>query len=418
MIFRYHTLCPGCSAKIILRLSIGIDSYQPFYYVCERCGAANKGSLEIDYSILPYGTKITLDGQNHPMETDFENPDQIITIGLDLPCILTGADSPESQFPFLHQSTLMGSTDKLIQFQNRISSFRSIVNSDWPKLKRLLTYYTNRDWIQFDREWENIFEDTSPLPKNDFERHDRLHRALEMLFISLLPELDYLILKKELNYLISGLPEDKLLKLKKFSIDLTKDKELLYFQRSLFERLAFMVENFSAISSGFPALFYNANGKKDLKNLRIMRDDFEILKAHYLSSYEICHKVIKIIIGIQNIHFRGDPDLFDGGKPTSLTKFDRIPNALKINYINQNIYPEFHSRWTISLNKKLRNAIGHNSIYHDLKSGMLIFDDGDPIPYSKFVSDVLNLLPLLLYCIQVIKMMYILQYFKNQAKSS
>ena len=31
MIFRYKTLCPGCNAKTILRLSMGIDDFQPFF---------------------------------------------------------------------------------------------------------------------------------------------------------------------------------------------------------------------------------------------------------------------------------------------------------------------------------------------------------------------------------------------------
>lgn len=37
--------CPGCKDKIVLRLGVGQDVRQPFFYVCGRCRAATKGTL-------------------------------------------------------------------------------------------------------------------------------------------------------------------------------------------------------------------------------------------------------------------------------------------------------------------------------------------------------------------------------------
>ena len=286
MIIRYHTLCPGCEAKIRLRLSVGIDDYQPFYYVCDKCGAANRGALEIDYRKDPPRRKLTLDGQDHTESTvDFDTPDQTITIGLDLPCFLVGTESAATQFPFLHQSVLMGGNEQILQFQHSIGTFRDLIESDWPRFKRLITYYVNRNWKQFDTQWGNIFEEAAPLPRNEFERHDFFHRALEMFFASLEPEFDFPVIKEEFNNFVTKVSQGKLENLKGFSRYLTESKELAQHQRSLLERLSFVVDNFSAISPGFPVLFYNTDGKKDLSKLRIMRDDFEILKAHYLSCF-------------------------------------------------------------------------------------------------------------------------------------
>jgi len=145
-----------------------------------------------------------------------------------------------------------------------------------------------------------------------------------------------------------------------------------------------------------------------------MRDDFETLKGHYLSSFEICHKVISILVGMLNINARGDPDSFDGGVPRSLDRFSRLPNARKPAFLDPQIVPEISSRWGDYLDRQLRNAIGHYSIYHDLRTGMLVRENADPIPYSWFVASTLRLLPVLLYCLQLIKMVYAARWFLEQ----
>ncbi len=37
--------CPGCSAPVLLRLGVGHDARQPFFYVCPRCKAATRAAL-------------------------------------------------------------------------------------------------------------------------------------------------------------------------------------------------------------------------------------------------------------------------------------------------------------------------------------------------------------------------------------
>ena len=304
----------------------------------------------------------------------------------------------------------MGGGEQLLQFQKRIQMFQGLVKTDWLRFRRLQTYYINRNWKQFDIQWNEIFEEASSVPKNEFERHDFFHRALEMFFVSLQPEFNFPVLKKEFSLFITKLSKEKQENLKDFSLYLTNGHELAQYQRSLLERLAFVVDNFSALSSGFPALFYNVDGKKDLSKLRIMRDDFELLKAHYLSCFEVCHKTLNIVVGLLNIDARGNPELFYEGKPSSLLKFGKLANAQKINFIDKDIFPHAYSHWNTCFDRNLRNSIGHNSVYHDLRTGMLVIDNKNPIPYSEFVVNTLKLVPILFYCIHVTKMMYIIRH--------
>jgi len=113
-------------------------------------------------------------------------------------------------FPFIHQAELMDGLDKLVAFKNRLHTFRQVIDSDWPRIRRLITYYSTRNWQQFDAEWASIFDDSWPLPTNDLKRHDYFHQALELLFIPLQPEFDYAPLKIEFNGLFSKLTAEKL----------------------------------------------------------------------------------------------------------------------------------------------------------------------------------------------------------------
>jgi hypothetical protein len=116
---------------------------------------------------------------------------------------------------------------------------------------------------------------------------------------------------------------------------------------------------------------------------------------------------LNVVVALQNIDTRGSPDMFDGGKPNSLKKFSELPNAQKANFLDKNIFPEVNARWSSYFDRKLRNSIGHNNVYHQLRTGMLVLGDKLSIPYSEFVANTLKLLPMLFYCLHVVKMMYI-----------
>ena len=281
---------------------------------------------------------------------------------------------------------MMGKPETVKQFAGLLGQFRELVRADWPSAMRLMTYYLNRNWQQFDLEWSSIFAEVWPAPTNDLEYHDHMHRVLEMFFAPLQPELDYPILKEEINLFISKLCNARRQEMRDFASHLTTGRDLSRYQRNLMERLKFVVDNFSALTPGFPILFYTAKNKGDLSQLRIMRDDFGILKGHYLSCFESCHGVLSTVVGLLNINARGSADAFDGGKPSSLEGFNKFPNARKPKFIDATVLPELATRWEEFFDPRMRNAIGHDKVFHDLTTGMLVLDNALPVPYSEFVA--------------------------------
>jgi hypothetical protein len=340
-----------------------------------------------------------------------ENPEQTITIGSDLPCLITPNENPGSQFPFIYQSELIKDPAVFLGVMENINIFRDFVKIDLAKFRRLTSYYLDRNWRHFAIEWKNIHEKQIPVPRTELNRHDRFHRTLELFFGSIQPNLDYLVLKKELAEFIMFLGRYRYDAFTGFLTSITKDDKLLHYQTKLLERLSFMADNFSALAPAFPIMFYDSVNLPDLSEIRIMRDDFDILKSHYLSCFEICHKVLKLPVGLINIFHRADSDAFPDNKPVALDKFDELnfSSAQKIKYLDPKVLPELASRWEIYFDRKLRNSIGHYGIRHDLKTGMLVLDNHDPIPYSHFVASTLKLSTMLLHCLQIVKMMYIMK---------
>ena len=112
MIYRIFVDCPGCKSSIALRLQAGIDSQQPFYFVCQKCGAPTRGALNIDYETNP--PKISFELEDIQRIRDYiEEPEQTITIAPDLPCLVTPNDNPTSEFPFIYQSELTENPEDL-----------------------------------------------------------------------------------------------------------------------------------------------------------------------------------------------------------------------------------------------------------------------------------------------------------------
>lgn len=408
-ILRYSIKCPGCSSNILLRLGVGIHEIQKFYFVCDHCTAVTKATLRITYPENPndqQGVKWDLQLEEGEICTaEHDTPDQILTLHPDFPSILNMTPNLElDASQFLLQIRLMGGFDGLHNYQTRLKDFNYVIKSDWARIKRLITYYIEERWVQFNTEGTRIFEEIWPQVDTAFARHDIFHRVVEMFFAPAQPNLQYPDLKAEYNKLFGELFKEKPAEMQSYVHNENVRKDLLQLQRGLLERLAFFVDHFDALIPAFPILFYTDKSRERLKHLRIIRDDFELLKANYIECFELLHKLLVFLIGLQNIYYRCNPDLFLDGKPSSLRAFKKLPNAEKAKRIDEEVMPLLSAEWNHTMSSKVRNAIGHSNVRHELRTGALLIDNGDSVPYSEFVANSLYFLPLLLYGLQVIKM--------------
>jgi hypothetical protein len=146
-----------------------------------------------------------------------------------------------------------------------------------------------------------------------------------------------------------------------------------------------------------------------LATLTLFRDEFDILRDRYQQSYELTCKVIKIAVAAQNTVIRRDPNNFGPvpagvgikASPTNLAKFDKMSTAYRLAYLRE--VPKWEGFADLMDNKK-RNAIGHASSRHDLRSGLVISDvDPHGVTYLDVCTDVAGMFEALSVCLTILR---------------
>lgn len=125
-IARYPVECPGCASGIILRLGVGHDLRQPFFYVCPTCRAATRGALLWDGGA---GTKVEIAaGRLLDSEKDCKHT---VSINPEIPALptATGMDVPGGS-PFLTFVQWLGE-EQILGFQSATAQIRHLIDSEW-----------------------------------------------------------------------------------------------------------------------------------------------------------------------------------------------------------------------------------------------------------------------------------------------
>jgi len=193
--------------------------------------------------------------------------------------------------------------------------FNSCINSDWQAVRRLIAYYLDRNWEQFDKQGKKILEDKFPKSVSEMHRHDLMHRLLSIMFALLCTELYYPKMKENWNNTFNQAIVNANEELERYINAISVD-ELIDIQRNLFHCLELFVNYKSAIMLGLVTDMNPDNKIK--KKLRLFRDEFPALRDLYISSFEACHKTLYFLMAIVNIAFRKDPNKFGPNGPSNL----------------------------------------------------------------------------------------------------
>lgn len=379
-IVRYSVKCDGCGAAIVLRLGVGLDQEQPFFYVCASCNAVARGKLILTG---PGSTHLELNGGE--LVTMHSNNFQVVTLHPDLPSVMN-VDSfdPVGGSPFLLQHELLG--NRFEEFYKRLRSFRGTVDKDWVAFRRWFGYYLDQNWDQFDKEGEKLLGELWKVPRSDFDRHHIVHLAMELLTAPLWVQPCFSDMKEDIAKAAGAASMD----LSSFAV--SRLTEVIELQRDLFHCLELFVDNRSGILPGLAVELYKKGDDAAQKDLRLLRDDFPLLRDFYIAAFEAAHNTLTFVVAIDNIRARKDPNAFPTGGPKSLKAFSKLSNADKAKVLETLDLKAWNSHWKELLDRSIRNAIGHHSIRHDLRSGMLISRDSAPIPYLIFVVKAFRML--------------------------
>lgn len=197
VVFRVCVECPGCSTPVLFRIAVSGEAEQSFAAACPHCEATLRGILRT----LPDRGRITgLDIDGSPASL-IEEPDgvAVINVGTDLlthPAPQSMVDPDGS--PFLMHVSGLGH-DVFLNWRSRTEGFFEVVEAYWASISRLWGYYTAGNWDFFDSHARKYWSGTFPADPEPIQRHDAIHRALELIFLHV-AGVEYV----KLNHLVRG----------------------------------------------------------------------------------------------------------------------------------------------------------------------------------------------------------------------
>jgi hypothetical protein len=408
VIIRYAVECPGCKSAVALRLSVGLDERQPFFYVCPTCHAATRGALLCSAPMqvtleLSDGRK--LDAHEHCVGT--------VTINPEFPSVAsaTSLEQPDGS-AYLHFARLL-QKDGLHNFQLATHQLRD-ARTDWPALSRLTTYYLNRDWKHFDQGLETLVPPNARNTSEEWRRDHIIHHLYDSLFMPLIlldGKKHYPTMKSAWNPLWTA-TRPNFRALVTFAKVEVQTKAFQDVQRDLFGHLERYVTLLGALMPGVLCDMIPANKQATVDTLRLFRDDYELLRDLYIQAFETCHKGLRWFIAAANIDTNGDPDTFippHGSPPAlptkvpgSLAAFTKLVSADKRKWLA--IIPAWDTSWDDLFDRQMRNDIGHASARHELTTGLIHRDKSPPLPYTRFVQRAQRILHPILAIASVLKL--------------
>lgn len=178
---------------------------------------------------------------------------------------------------------------------------------------------------------------------------------------------------------------------------------------SLLEHRARVVDTsinaLAATDALYPALLTERmEGRVELSEYRVMRDDFDVLKVRYQDIFELGSRTLAFTGRVANIAYRNDPRTYADGQGRTLhkalnntTSYDREPWLAD--------FP-VAKRLFDAMKRNTRNDIGHRLVRYDFNAGNLVYDDGGTENYLLFLVDYLHAVRLTHYLLDVFEILW------------
>lgn len=395
MIARYDVTCTGCGEGIRLRISVGTEERQSFYLRCPQCSSVLRGALMTDQEAEAF-TGLEIDGQ--PAIPCEASDDFVVNVFSDMP--VDPAPVPmlvHGGSPFMMHQTNLG--DAYDAWAGSRSQFLSLCRTDWANVRRWWGFYIRQDWQRFDDHAQKYWSDEWPEEPSLLQRHDAIHRALEVLFVPLFPRGQYVRWKKTIR---AGMTEGSVKHLAMNARSLLGETGAAR-QDQLFSILERYVELRWALLPGLLLEYYIAAGKEPDPAWRITRDEYPELRDLYVSLFGHSHRQLPLVFGFANAMAGRPPSGFPDGTVRRSSKLEQAKAYKKGALLKD--FARWGNELAEHLDRDLRNAIGHADAHHDLENGRVAVGQGVSVPYSEFVLLVARSVQVPLLCLDTIKML-------------
>ncbi|WP_138946758.1 hypothetical protein [Plantibacter sp. M259] len=303
-----------------------------------------------------------------------------------------------------------------LQYLGSIGSARSAIAQQWQPTRRIFEYYLDENWVQFDRAIDLVFKEVEAIEDVSWPTGDTTHERATRAYTSVqLLTGELVIPSVPMHHFWQNYSETHLraLEVASFVDMLRADREsgtLPQLERSTFDLVDLFIQRHEMWAMGGIGRLLDPDRNSVWDELELARDEFGAVRDLYQQAFETICKTLRYLIAARNSAERQDPNDFGSDHPESVPSkkrprnmrdFDRLPNAFRIAYVKQTLGWE---GLTNSLDSRERNTIGHASVRHDLRTGLIISPGyAEGITYLTFLSRVYDLFDALAMTMHVVR---------------
>lgn len=374
MVYNCFIKCQVCGSITRIRLQVGWQDEHPIVIACGKCGISLTGKVTIGQDIP--GISFCFDNADIIDDTKAE---YMVECSGEFPTKKMCADPHDFDMtPFIRNQERMKDNNGYEEFCKSVSTLNKTVQR-WAEYKRVFDLAQNGNTDYLIQEVKKI------IPENVVPGRKRLEvlRAVHMVevigFISplrrdMISNLTVSSSVLKLNFKqIAGLID---------YLDSHDGYSLKDLQSSIYKIMSEFVEVFKYLIPALANQFYKED-KFDYAQEGSTTSSFELVKQFYLDAYETLGNLLILPVALNNIKYRNDYNVFNStleNGAVSLDDFLKMAKAKRYHFCDQNeIYTDYLH---ITVNSKLRNAIGHNDVEYDSISQQITYIP-DPKARSK-----------------------------------
>ena len=404
MISRYPIICPGCEEPFLVRLGVAPTKMTRFYVPCPSCKLPIRGR---SYGEDLLSHKVEFNAELYKNKKD---PDLIVTIDPNVPSRYEATQMGGlGTAPNMTLMQLGG--DRTLDLMTYLGRGQQAVKEWWPQVHRIYEYYLEGDWARFEKSGKAAFGDKWPSGETTHERATAAHQAVGVVLAAVVDDdnaSSATFLRRYLRKHTAALKSSG-----SYIAFARQDAEsglVATLQRRLFDVLDLFIQRYESWEMGVLRRVIPDDSKLALNELRLFRDEFDILRDLYQQGFETICKALRYPVAAQNTVKRGEPNSFGSDVPAALNRrsnpatiaaFERLSNFDRLQYVAQ--VPGWED-FVGLLDNRTRNAIGHATARHDLRTGLILSDTTpNGVPYLDVVTDVYGIFDALCVCLQVVR---------------
>jgi len=395
VVIRYVLKCTNCGARTLFRIRVGFSDRDPFEFECGRCSGPIRGELHLDQkNVKVLGLK-NLEGAAEERGRS-EEPTDFAQMHDNYFLVDSTATGPESFSAFLKAFGRHGK-DAIVRSRNAAALERII--KDRPGLTRVIRNYQRGQWEHFAVGLAEYLPDSA----TDSEPA-RLTALLTLLDLVHMPYLASSRHEEFINAAFQCADECGYLFRTAMPMMLTDLRAGGYLAASdrdatnLALRVLATAEELRPLIVDWDPEHPAARVDTRLRVAAIAR--FDSVKALYVDAYELLCRDLTVGTALANLRDRSNPNSypthpfkkFQRFRPRSIREFHQAAHAPKISFLVE--YP-LYIPWAQSLDSSLRNAIGHNRITADSRTGLITYPARGrtvELTYANFLAMVLSCL--------------------------